>query len=239
VKRAVRFIILWALLLFVGLTLFNFLHECGHGFGAQLDGTHISTGFNQIGDSGKKPSDPNFRSESIETGILDSSGLLGPFTNWMFAILFTILLYKRKQANVLTLIIGTAAVSNALNRLIGVIPFFTGALHNRFRMADEIEWGLKAIKQLNFPMPSDKFMSIANSQPSLILSNPRVYFWPTVSVAISGICFYFAYRKLFRIFKVQLNTKLISWIFGLMPVLMVVGMIITVSKLDNLIRINW
>ncbi len=238
-KKNIEFIVLWAVLLFIGLTLFNFIHECGHGFGAQLDGTHISTGFNQVGDIGKKPSDPNFRSETLETGILNSSGLLGPFTNWILAILLTVLLYKRSKTNVLTLIIGAAAVSNALNRLAGVIPFFTGALRNKVRMADEVEWGLKAIKQLNFPMSMDKFRPITDSQPALILSNPRIYFWPTVSVAISLICFYFAYRKLFKEFKEQLHSKLLCWIFGLMPILMGAGMFITAAKLDNLIRINW
>jgi hypothetical protein len=239
VKRKLNFIIMWAVLLFIGLTLFNFLHECGHGFGAKLDGTHISTGFNKVGDIYKKPSDSDFRTGVMESGILNSSGLLGPFINWIMAILFTVLLYRRNKANLSTLMIGVIAVSNALNRLAALIPFFIGALHNNLHLADEIEWGLKTIKQLNFPMSMDKIMSISDNNPSLILSDPWIYFWPAVSIIISLVCFYLAYRLLYKLFKEQLNSKLICWVFGLMPVLVGAAMIVPVAILDNVIRINW
>lgn len=238
-RKIIKLLLLWAFLLLLSITVFNFIHECGHGFGAQLDGRHISTGFNQVGDPGKKPNDPNFRSQQIETGMLDSSGILGPFTNWMFATLFTALLFGRSKDNFATMTIGAVAVSNSLNRLFGLLPFFIGALHNKVRMADEVEWGLKAIQGLDFPMSMSKFTAIAEAQPALLLSNYRVYFWPMFSIVLSCICLFLVYKKLYYLFGVQLKSKTSRWIFGLMPIIVGIVAFIGVSVLDKLIRINW
>ena len=78
-----KFLIAWGLFLFLGMMVFQFLHECGHGFGSQLDSEHVSTGFSRVGDHGKRPADLDFRSEKKVTGILGSAGLLDPFTNWI------------------------------------------------------------------------------------------------------------------------------------------------------------
>jgi hypothetical protein len=48
-KNKFKLLIIWAIILLVGITAFNFVHECGHGLGAQIDGNHISTGFNKVG----------------------------------------------------------------------------------------------------------------------------------------------------------------------------------------------
>ena len=138
-SRATRkFLIVWALALFLGLMVFQFLHECGHGFGSQLDGVHVSTGFNRVGDPGKRPSDPDFRSEKMVTGILGSGGLLGPFTNWMFAIFFTAWLLHRTTADRTTFLIGVGAVANALMRLLAMSLFILGALVGRVHLEDEV-----------------------------------------------------------------------------------------------------
>lgn len=238
-RKTVKFVAIWAVLLLVGITMFNFLHECGHGFGAQLDGKHISTGFNKVGDTDKKPSDPDFRAQQVETGLLDSSGILGPFTNWTLAILFTVWLLRRSKSNFATMAIGAAAVSNAVNRLSALISFFIGSLHNTVHLADEVEWGLKTTKGLDFPMNISKITSIADTQPSLILSNPRVYFWPAVSMILSAACFIIAYKKLYKAFGPQMESKLSRWIFGLMPVVAGIILLFVINVLDNVVRINW
>lgn len=238
-NKSIRLLVLWALMLLVAITMFNFLHECGHGFGAQLDGRHISTGFNKVGDSFKKPSDPDFRSQQIETGILDSSGILGPFVNWMLAILFTAILLKRSTDNSVTMAIGAAAVGNAVNRLSALISFFIGSLHNTVHLADEVEWGLNTTQGLDFPMSMSKITSIAETQPSVLLANPKIYFWPAISILISSICFYLAYRKLYRVFGNQMESKLSRWVFGLMPVVVGIILVFVINVLDNAVRINW
>ena len=77
-KHPVVFLILWISIFFVAIALSIFLHEVGHGFGARLDGIHVSTGFNQVGDYGKSPDDPDFRSAASQKSII--GGLLGPGT---------------------------------------------------------------------------------------------------------------------------------------------------------------
>jgi len=51
----------WAVFLFLSVLIFEFIHECGHGVGSRLEGYHVSTGFNRVGDVSKRPSDPDFR----------------------------------------------------------------------------------------------------------------------------------------------------------------------------------
>jgi hypothetical protein len=52
------------------MVLFQFLHECGHGFGSQLNKSPVSTWFNRVGDSGKLPKDLDVQSEKIVRGTL-------------------------------------------------------------------------------------------------------------------------------------------------------------------------
>jgi len=53
-----RFLLFWAMLLSLSFLLFIFLHECAHGLGSKLEGISVSTGFNRVGDVGKRASDP-------------------------------------------------------------------------------------------------------------------------------------------------------------------------------------
>jgi hypothetical protein len=234
-----KFLMTWALALFLGMMVFQFLHECGHGFGSQLDGMHVSTGFSRVGDPYKCPSDPDFRSDTMVTGILGSGGLLGPFTNWMFAIFFTTWLLHRKTVDRMTLLIGAGAVTNALMRLIAMSLFFFGALLGRIHLEDEVLWGIRAVQELNLPMPFADFITLIKMQPELFLSEPRIYFWPLVSFGIVLFCFILAYRHLYAIFEVQLSCKLVRWIFGLMPIVVIPPMFLLCLWLDNLVRINW
>jgi hypothetical protein len=237
--KGINFFILWALTLFFGLIIFQFLHECGHGFGSQLDGVHVSTGFSRVGDAGKRPSDPDFRSDEIEKGIISSGGLLGPFINWMLAIFFTAWLLHRKRANLITLLIGVGAVANALMRLLAMLLFIVGAFLGRVHLEDEVCWGIQGVHGIKMPMAFSEFRMLVKTQPGLFLSEPRFYFWPLLSFSIVVFCFIIAYRRLYTIFDIQLSTKLNRWVFGLMPIVVIPPMFLLCSWLDNLLRINW
>jgi hypothetical protein len=104
----------WAIFLFSGILLFQFLHECGHGCGSKLEGYHVSTGFNRVGDIGKRPSDPEFRSNTIIQGRWNTADFLGPLINWIFAIIFTIIFLQQKNAGGIVLLIGSGAVVNEI-----------------------------------------------------------------------------------------------------------------------------
>jgi hypothetical protein len=237
-RRNSGFLITWLLALALGMVVFTFLHECGHGFGAQLDGIHISTGFNQVGDYGKKPSDPDFRSNEMVTGELNSSDLLGPFTNWVFAVVFTTLFLRRIKADLITLLLGAGAVVNAWARLWPLVLVFLAAMLGRVHIEDEVEWGLRAISSLHFPMRFDDFLQLTRTQPSLFLSEPRIYFWPLVSLTIVLTCFILAYR-LYGLFSTSMQAKVVRWLFGFMPLIVTPPVFIALSWLDKLIRINW
>jgi hypothetical protein len=235
----IGFLTLWLLALVLGMVFFTFMHECGHGFGAQLDGTHISTGFNRVGDFGKSPSDHGFNSNEVVTGELSSSGLLGPFTNWLFAILFTALLLRRSNAGRKEFFLGAGAVVNAWIRLWQMVLFFIAALLGRVHLEDEVEWGLRAIAVLQFPIKFNDFIQLTHTQPKLFLSEPRVYFWPLVSISIVLTCFFFAYHHLYKLFSVYMPRKVAQWLFGLMPLIVTPPVFLLLAWLDNLIRINW
>jgi len=219
-----KFLIVWALYLFLGMMVFQFLHECGHGFGSQLDGEHVSTGFSRVGDPGKRPVDLDFRSEKKVTGILSSAGLLGPFTNWILAIFFTAWLLHR---------------TNALMRLLAMLLFIIGTLVGRVHLEDEVGWGLRAVQGLNLPMPFTDFKMLVKTQPELFLSEPRFYFWPLLSFGIVLLCFVLSYRRLYTVFGKRLPSRFVRWVFGLMPIMIIPPMFLLCSWLDNLVRINW
>lgn len=238
-KKIFLLLFVWAIFLFLGILLFQFLHECGHGFGSRLGGTHVSTGFNRVGDVGKRPCDPDFRTEHLIEGTMDSASLLGPFLNWMFAILFTAILLQRKRADRLALFFGAGALANAFMRFVPMLGFFFNALAGRFVIEDEASWGLISIKGLNFPLAYSDFRALVSSQPSLFLSEPKIYFWPALSFIISFACLILAYRRLSALFRSPLRSRPALWLFGLMPVLVWPFTFFLSNRLDNLIRINW
>lgn len=233
------FLITWLLTLALGMVVFTFLHECGHGFGAQLDGIHLSTGFNQVGDFGKRPSDPDFRSNEVVSGGLGSSALLGPFTNWMLAILFTSWLWHRSKADRTTLFLGAAAVVNAWARLWQMVLVFIAALLGRVHLEDEVEWGLRAIPSLHFPIQFNDLLQLTRTQPALFLSEPRFYFWPLISLAIVLTCFVLDYLRLYELFGASMQAKVARWLFGCMPLMVTPLVFVALAWLDNLVRINW
>ena len=235
-----KFLLLWIMTILFCMILFTFLHECGHGFGARLEGTHISTSFNRTGDVGKKPSDPDFHSNQFATGTTDSSSLLGPFVNWTFAVIFTALLITvKKNSPRKTFLIGTCAVSNAILRFLPMLDFFLSAPFHHVHLEDEVEWGAASISSIHFPMPDTAFASMAKMHPMLFLSNPLFYFWPFVSIAIVTVCLVTAYRELNRQFTAYIAGKILKVIFILAPVLAAPVWFVVINALDNAFRLNW
>ena len=234
-----RFLAAWAFFLFLGFLIFQFLHECGHGFGSKIEGYHVSTGFDKVGDVGKRPSDPDFRIKKTIQGRWNLSDFLGPTVNWIFALVFTAIYLKQRSFNSVTLLLGSGATINALMRLFPILIFFASALQGRFVLEDETALGLSALEGMKFPMPYLDFKSFALTQPELFLSEPRIYFWPIVSVAISLTCFLLTYRRLRQLSRQRMSSRYAQSIFILLPFLIWPLAFVVVNKLDCLIRLNW
>jgi hypothetical protein len=214
-------------------------NRSAHGFGFLLEGIHVSTGFNLVGDSGKIPSDPDFTIELLNRGLTPGP-LFGPVITWILAILFTVILLYRSQSNRLTLFIGAAAVSSALMRLIPMLIFIIPALFGNLpNLQDEQLMSLSLIEGVSLPISEAGLDQLAKSNPSLFLATPGFYFWSLVSIAISLICLVLAFRQLYKLFGNQLQSRSSKLVFGLMPVILFIPIFGTVSFLDNVIRINW
>jgi len=233
-----KYLLIWFLSLSLSFFISTFLHECGHGFGSLIDGVRVSTGFNRVGDVGKFPSQPDFRSNHLISGKISSGGLLGPFTTWALAIIFTSLLLKRKKIDFLILF-GSMSVANSFLRIVPIFFFFVSAIAGYFTLEDEVEWGLSRTEGLNFPMSFSDFKNIALSNPHIFLSNPYVYFWPLISLSICSICLFISYRKLYSISKNFLSHFLFKLVFALLPLASFPFIFSILNWLDNFIRINW
>lgn len=234
-----RFLLYWTALIFIIFIVVWFLHESAHGLGFRLEGTHVSTGFNLVGASGKSPGDPDFTVDLMNQGL--SPGLLfGPAITWLMAIVFTVLLLYRSQPNLLTLIIGATAISSALMRLfpmiIFLIPALMGSLPN---LQDEQLMSIGLVEGVPLPVSDAGLGQLASTNPSLFLGNPNFYLWFLISILISSICLILSYRQLYKLFAEQLQSRVSKIIFGLIPVILFIPIFGAVTFLDNILRINW
>ncbi len=240
-RQTLNLLLRWSAAIVLILIAFWFLHEVAHGFGFRLDGIHVSTGFNIVGESGKKPGDVDFKTELPFAGI--STGLLlGPFTTWILAISFTAILLHQSLPNATTLAIGAAAVTNALMRLIPMLIFIVAVLAGNFSgvLQDEHEMSLGAIESITLPISNAELSQLLETQPETFLGDPGFHFWPAVSLSISLVCIALAYRHLFRLFGARLPSRVSKFVFGLAPFfLFFIPVFGVVTLLDNIIRINW
>lgn len=234
-----RFLLLWTVLIVLSLLLFIFLHECAHGLGSKLEGIRVSTGFNRVGDAGKRPSDPDFRLNHIVSGRMTPASLAGPLLNWFFALAFTVLLFIKNISKKTAAIFGAGAISNSLLRFVPMTGFLVNALLGQLTIEDEASWGLSEVFPDSFPMPLSEFKTFLPERISKYLANPGIYFWPTISFFITLSCLFIAYRILFRIYESEVNTSAKKALFILMPLLVWPPMSFLVNALDNLVRINW
>lgn len=239
IRRNLKFLVIWAAFLFLAILIFQFLHECGHGFGAKLEGYHISTGFDRVGDPGKRPRDADFRSDKIIPKRWNLSDFFGPLINWIFALFFTAIFLQQRSTNGITLLFGSGAIINALMRLLPMLMFFVSAFLGRFVLEDETALGLSAIKGLKFPMSYFNFKTLISTQSSVFLSEPTIYFWPVISLIVSTACFILTYRQLNQFVRQTMIFRFAQWIFLFMPFLVWPLAFIAIKKLDNLIRLNW
>lgn len=234
-----RYILVWFSLLSLSFFVSTFFHECGHGFGSLIDGVRVSTGFNRVGDFGKFPSQPDFRSNHVITGKLDSGGLLGPFVTWTLAIIFTAFLSRRTKPDFLAVVFGSMSVANSFLRIVPIFFFLTSAISGYFTLEDEVAWGLSRTEGVSFPMSFGEFRNIALSTPRKFISNPYVYFWPMVSLLICTVCLIISYKKLASLFKDFLSHPLYRLVFALLPLASFPFTFAILNWLDDLIRINW
>jgi hypothetical protein len=217
-----------------------FLHEAAHGFGYWLEGTHVSTGFNLVGASGKIPTDPDFRVELPIEGLTIGL-LLGPLSSWASAMVFTAILLRREVVKQSSLAFGAVAVAGAMMRLIPLAIFFVAAVLGSTNGAwqDEHLMSLSAIESLKLPVSESKLTELIDSEPATFLEDVNFYVWPLVSLAISLVCFVLAYRNLFWHFGPQLQSRWRKIAFGVLPLLLYFPVFGVVSILDNIVRIDW
>ena len=237
--KSFRFLLFWAWLVFLSFLLFIFLHECAHGLGSKLEGISVSTGFNRVGDPGKRPSDPDFRSNHLISGQPTPGSVAGPLLNWFFALLFTALLFKKNISQKVSAIFGAVAISNSLLRFVPMTGFLIKALMGQLVIEDEVSWGFRGVFPDSFPMFLSEFKGFLPTRASIFLSNPSFYFWPAISFLIASICLFFAYKNLLIVFKSELRRPVKKVLFILMPVIIWPPLLFLVNALDNLVRINW
>ena len=205
-----------------------------------IEGIHVSTGFNRVGGFDRKPSDPDFRLDQYVGGTPSLDGLLGPFTNWMFAIIFVVLMLKSNEPGSRRYFLyGACAIANAWIRLLPMTWFFISTLFRRVHIEDEVEWGARYVSSLNFPMSNDVFVGLTKQSPMLFLSKPFFYFWPAFSMTIVLVCFIVAYRQLYRQLEIRTSSKVLKLLFNLSPLMATPFWFLAINFLDNLIRINW
>ncbi len=246
-KPIVLFLAVWAVVLYAALILAVFLHEDGHGIGARLDGVHVSTGFNRIGNPGRAPGDPDFRDDVATGGVL--TGLLGPATSWLLAIVFTFWLTRRRPPDRVnadraplggTLLIGAFAVANATVRAIPMWSVLSAALSGQVVLEDESYWGIWYIGKVVRPeLGSAGALALVNTQPDVLLGYPAIWVCVLVSLTISLACFVVAYRHLLKLWDAFLDSPAARVTLVGLPVVLWFLALPLLNALDRVIRINW
>ncbi len=236
-KRWAIILTIWTVIVFVAILFSVFLHEDGHGIGAKFDGIAVSTGFNKVGNPGRTPDDPDFR-----TGMKDGiwTGLLGPVTTWLLAIVFTLWLYRFKQPGWGALAVGAMAVANGLGRGVPMLMFVGNALLGHLYTVDEAYWGMWFVTHICRPeLAAFDPAVLAQTQPAIFLSEPGVWAAPLLSLAISLVCLSLAYRRILKLWREPLGR---CSAYGLMILLPVAAWFVAtplLDVLDRMIRINW
>ena len=208
----------WFILLLCCFVVSTFAHEVGHGVSNLAIGKEVSTGFNKVGMPYKKPSDPDFRAGFTDT---ENPRDMRPNTTLILAVVFTVMLSKMKgKHQTAAMVVGSLALSNGLIRLVPMVHSYWGYITRGYPyMEDEIGTGLTwyNINHIGFM----KYL------PSVI------------SIVISAVCLYFAFRGLKRLFPTLLKPRSRTLLFSATVFLAYAISFVVESVLDNFIRINW
>jgi len=239
IKRRASFLLLWILILFIAILLSVYVHEVAHGFGAKLQGVHVSTGFNQVGDYGKSPDDPDFRSSTYSNNIL--GGLLGPAATWTLAVSFTIWLYRFTQPSLGAVTVSALAITNGLVRAVPMLAAIGSNLVGRPIVPDEVTWGIWVVVKYCQPpgIPTSMgFHDMLVNFPCMFYREPIFWIAPLISLTISLACLILSYLKTIRLWRDEYRVAVL-WLFALLPVVVYYAFIPLQDVLDRLIRINW
>lgn len=235
-------IAVWAVVLFVVVIASVFLHEDGHGIGARIDGIHVSTGFNKVGNYGRSPDDPDFRTTGSGSDQALWSGLLGPITTWLLAIIFTIWLYRFKGPSWGALVVGAIAIVNGLIRAVPMTLFLVSALGGHPYMEDEVGWGIWYVIRFCRPDLANStldYHALVRTYADVFLADPTFWIPPLFSLLVSLACLIFAYRRMYSLYRDRLPHWTSRLLFGLLPLGMDAAAYPVLNWLDRLIRINW
>ncbi|MBS4537729.1 hypothetical protein GOQ27_04600 [Clostridium sp. D2Q-11] len=136
--------ILWLGTLVVSIIISTFAHELGHGISCYLSGIRVSTGFNKVGDLGKKPSDVEFRMEYDNSPKMIWD--LGVPITLLIAMIFSNLL-RVELSTKTVIIVGAVGYTNSLMRLIPCGNALWGVIkRGRLNLEDEVGLG-QALKE--------------------------------------------------------------------------------------------
>ncbi len=228
---------MWFVMLWGGLLGSIFLHECGHGLGARLEGVHVSTGFNQVGNAHRVPGDPDFR---ITRPGGPWTGLMGPVTTWVLAIGFTIALLRMREGTSSALMVAALAIGGGLVRGIPMTEFLLSAPFGPIHVEDEVGTGSWCFTRLARPdLAGEGIRALVQSHGAALRGS--VWFWlpALASLGISLACLIAAYRKANALFAPRLSGGAMRWAFRLMPVAAYALALPVLNALDRVIRINW
>lgn len=233
-------IAIWTVVLFVAIIVSVFLHEDGHGIGARIDGIHVSTGFNRVGDYGKSPDDLDFRITGSDQALW--GGLLGPITTWLLAIVFTIWLYRFEGPSWGALAIGALAIVNGLIRAVPMTLFLVSALGGHPYMEDEVGWGIWYVIRFCRPDLANStlgYHTLVKTYADVFLADPTFWIPPLFSLLVSLGCLIFAYRRMCSLYRDRLPDWASRLLFGFLPLGVDAAAYPVLNWLDRLIRINW
>lgn len=165
--------------------------------------------------------DPGFRDGFNLNSVW--GGLLGPGNNWVFGILFAVWLRRRDTANLGTLVLAAAAVSNGLIRAMPMGGVLKDFLLRSFSFEDEVFWGIWAfvrvertdLKNLGLFQVAERYFMI--------------------SVWILSV----SYKSILRIWKSEFYSRRSLVLFCALPVALYFAKMPLQFWLDRNFRIDW
>jgi len=213
VAGELRVLLPWTALMLAGLLLSVFLHEVAHGIGARLQGIHVSTGFNRVGNWARRPGDPDFR-----TNLPDSAlGLaLGPIVTLVSASALARWFFTGRSARTPAFALGAAALSDAWIRALPMLLVVAKGLAGGNGQEDEVMLGV-----LMFGSSFLRWIPVG------------------VSLGVSFGCLVAVYDRLIQRFCPLLRWRAARLAFLLAPAFVYPALAALTAWLDETVRLNW